>query len=136
MLHLAVGDVAVDAGLVGGPDDSGLVGAVLEVAVHAVVAGIDLAADKPLCVGHMPLHDGVPFAEPVQISCHLAPKTRRIIFRAMPHGFVLLLTVDVSTGGKRGGRRKGSSFLQNTVDTLVARLSHTLVCSCAIKTAC
>ena len=101
--------------------------------IDTVVAGIDLAADKPFGIGHMALHHGVPFPEPCKVAGHLAPKARRIILRPIPHRFILLLAADIRSGGKGGWWRKGASFPERALDTLISRLRLLEICSWAIK---
>ena len=76
VLELAVGDVAVLARLVAGPDDGGLVAAVLQVAVHAVEAGVEPPAREPgevdlLVVG---VEDRVPGVEPGRGASACSPQ--------------------------------------------------------------
>ena len=115
------------------PDDRRFVARrTVQMAIDAVIAGIDFATDKPLCVRHMSLNDGVPLAEPFQVSCHLTPESRRIILGSMPHRLILLFTADVSICRKCGWRCKRSSFLQNALNALTSRLRHLSICSWAI----
>src|SRR5262249_6786998 len=99
------------------PDDGGLVLArPVEVAVDAVVAGVDLAAHEPLRVRFVPDKDLVPAPKPVHGLGLLAPEAFRIILAALPEFFVLGQVLDVRLGGKLGGRREGAGFLQDAGD--------------------
>ncbi len=103
-MKLAVGDVLVLAGIIALPDDGGLVAVRLQVAVEAVVAGVELAVLEPAdvdVVGEVPVQDVVPLLEPVDVFFRLfRPEPFGVFHRALVHGFVLF-------GGDVGLGREG-----------------------------
>ncbi len=78
-VEVPVGEHAPVAGLAL-PDDGGLVAlAGLDVAVAAVVAGVDLAADEPPGVRRVPLQRLLPGLEPVQPLGGVLPEADRVL---------------------------------------------------------
>ncbi len=102
------------------PDDRDLVAvAVLDLPVDAVVAEVRLAADEPLRVGELPLEDGVPRLEPVELPATSPQKPsgsrieRSYIARYCVH------RADVRAADRIGEPRRGRedpAFLQDGLD--------------------
>src|SRR5690606_38681017 len=75
----------------------------VQVAVQAVVRGVQLSADEPARVRRVPVENPIPRTGPVELAVPAGPVSLRIGFR---------LGVDVRTGDVRGGgelRRRGES---------------------------
>src|SRR6185295_16412443 len=112
VLELAVGDVAVLPRLVPGPDDGRLLSPVWQVAVDAVVTGVQAAAAEPgeVHLLHVHVHDVAGRSEPVDDAGHLAPEVPRLLDRAAVHLPVLREALDVGVlgdvglDGNHGGR--------------------------------
>ena len=64
-------------------------------AVEAVVGKIELAADKPLGPGMVPLQDLVPLLEPVQFVRDSAPEFFRLLDRLAVDALVIFQALDV-----------------------------------------
>jgi len=97
VLELAIRNVLVDPGLVTGPDDRGLLAPGREMAVDAVVAGVQPGARVPGEVDLLVVrveHLG-PGVEPVEDLCLLAPECRGIRERLLVDALVLVETLDV-----------------------------------------
>ena len=88
-----------------------------QVAIDAVVAGVRRAADEPLCVRHVSFERLVKVFEPVQVlASQIAPESRRIVLRPVPHLFILLFRADVRLSRKLWRRCKLTVFLQNALN--------------------
>ena len=88
------------------PQDGGLVRLVAQgVAVDAVVAEVDLAADKPLRPGQVPFEDLGPGREPVQLLRDRTPEGFGIVDGLFVEGLVFLKGLDVRFRGEI--RRRG-----------------------------
>jgi hypothetical protein len=119
-MELLIGEGAFFAGLAGAggfalPDQGCLVGdRGAEMAVQAIVADIELAADKPLGVGKLPLQDFFPGLEPDQFGFGLAmPEGLGVL-----DGFAVKLAVlgqgaDVGARGEGFGRRENALFIED-----------------------
>jgi hypothetical protein len=78
-------------------------------AVDAVVAEVELAADEPLGVGQIPFEDLVPGLEPVQVFGDAGPEGFRIVDGLLVEGLVLFKALDVGLGAelRRAAERRG-----------------------------
>jgi hypothetical protein len=76
--------------------------------VDAVIAEVELAADKPLGPGEIPVEDLVPRLEPVQLAGCFGPEFFGIFDRLLIKGFVLLEALDVSLGAELRWRRENT----------------------------
>ncbi len=86
------------------PEDSSLVAKAGEyVAVDAVVAHIDAAADEPFGDGGLPVEDGVPGVKPVELAGDAGPEVFGVLDRVLVHGFVLFEGANVGAGAEGGG---------------------------------
>ena len=102
------------------PDDGGFVGAGSKgIAVDAVVAEIELAADEPLGPGQVPVENFVPGLEPVQLARHAGPEFFRIFNGLLVEGLVLFQALNVRLGAELGRRGKDAVFAECGVDVLV-----------------
>ena len=118
-VQFGVGEAANFAGLAF-PDDRGLVGALAEgVAVDAVVAEVDLAADEPLGPGQIPLENFVPGLEPVELLRGFGPECFGIVDGLLVEGFVFGEALDVGLGAELRRRRKDAVFAQRGVDIAI-----------------
>src|SRR5262249_34184863 len=96
------------------PDDGGLVFASSrQMAIEAVVRGVELASGKPLGVRLVPDQDFVPALEPVQGLGLFRPKSIRIVLGALAEPLVIRLAADAGLGDKIGRRRKRSRLLED-----------------------
>ena len=99
------------------PDDGRLVLTPCEqVAVDAIVTGVDLSADEPLGFGHVPLNHMVPLFEPVKVAGQFAPERGRIVLGLIPHLLILGFRADVRLFREFCRGRKRSSLLQCTLN--------------------
>src|SRR5205085_1891921 len=87
-----------------------------QVAVEAVIAGVDFAAGKPLGMGLFPVEDFAPFPEPMQLFGLLRPEAFRIVLGLLPELLIFVPALDRRLGAKLPRRRKNPPFLQNTRD--------------------
>ena len=118
-VELGVGEAANLAGLAL-PDERGLAGACAEgVAVDAVVAEIELAADEPLGPGQIPLENLVPGLEPVQILRRAGPEFFGVFDGLLVERLVLLEALDVGLGAELRRWGKDAVFAQRGVDIAV-----------------
>jgi len=92
VLQLAIRHVAVDARLVGGPDDRGALAVLLDVPVDTVDAGVQPAAEEPAEVHLLEIgvEHGVPGVVPVERPPLLGPEPRRVLERPLVDLAVLL----------------------------------------------
>jgi len=92
VLELAIGDLPVRPGLVAGPQDRGALGVLLEMAIDAVHAGVQLPPQVPAEVRlvEIRVEHGVPRVEPVERLRLLGPEARRIVDRSAVEGAVLV----------------------------------------------
>jgi len=99
VLHLPIGDVAVLPRLVAGPDDGRLLAALRQVAVDAVVAGVEAPPGEPGEVDllRIDVHDVAGRVVPVENAGLLAPEVLRRLDRASVHLFVLLEILDIGS---------------------------------------
>ena len=114
-VELGVGEAADFAGLAF-PDEGGLVGACAEgVAVDAVVAEVELAADEPFGPGEIPLEDFVPGLEPVEIAGDVGPEGFGIVDGLLVEGLVLgealMWALAANSGG--GGKTRFSRRVES-----------------------
>ena len=117
------------------PDDGGLVAArPVQVAIEAVGAGVELAADEPLGVRLVPDQHLVPVLEPVERFGLLGPEALGIVLGALPELFVLGQALDVGLGGELRRRRKGAGFLEDAGDVAVGGRGHGRASSSASAT--
>ena len=115
-VQFGVGEAANLAGFAL-PDERGLLGALAEgVAIDAVVAQVELAADKPLGPGQIPLEDLVPGLEPVQLSGHAGPECFGIVDGLLVEGFILGKRADAGLGPELRRWGKDAVFAQRGVD--------------------
>jgi hypothetical protein len=104
-VQLAIGEFALEAGLVALPDDCGLIAPIGEMAIEAIVGDVELGALEPLdgdvaIVGPVP--DLVPLLEPVHVLLgHLAPESLGVVDGPPVHGLVLVLADQRAFGGAR-----------------------------------
>src|SRR5262249_12701730 len=84
-----------------------------EMAIEAVVRGVDLTADEPFGVRFVPLKDAIPAFEPVQPLGLGGPEAVGSVVGLLPQGLVLDEALDVGLSGEVGRRRKGTVFLEN-----------------------
>ncbi len=118
-MQFAIGQAAHFAGLAF-PDQGRLVAPLAEgVAVHAVVAQVELSAHKPLGPGQVPFEDLVPRLEPMQIPCRPGPESLGILDRFPVHLLVLLEALDVRFGAEFSRRRKDSIFAESGIQILI-----------------
>ena len=112
-LQLRVGVSAAFVRVVAFPNERGVVAlAIVYVAVDAVVAGVELAADEPLNLRLVivPFAERVPFFKPVQALGVLRPKPFRVVDRSVVKFAVLLEGGDVCVGRSLGAGRVGFGF--------------------------
>jgi hypothetical protein len=119
-VQFGVGEAANLAGFAF-PDERGLLGALaagfgIDVAIEAVVAQVEFAADEPLGPGQIPLEDLVPGLEPVQLAGHAGPECLGIVNGLLVEGFVFGERADVGPGAELRRRGKHAVFAQRGVD--------------------
>jgi hypothetical protein len=104
VLQVAVADVLVLAGLVLGPDDGRLVALVLQVPVHAVVAGVQAAAVVPaeIHVLVVVVEGDARLDEPGDVLGLLGPEGVRIVQGQAVQPLILFHAADVAVGGDFG----------------------------------
>ena len=110
-VQFAIGDLLVDVGIVGLPDDGDLIATAVQVPVQAVVGDVELATLEPLdievvgvvAVVHHLIEGLAPGDE---LVCLLGPEAIGIIDRPLVHGRVLF-GVDVGLGGDVRGNWVG-----------------------------
>ncbi len=87
------------------------------VPVEAVVGDVDLPTVEPPSVGRLPVENGVPWLEPIELGCFSCPETFEVL-----GGFgVDRRGVDLGGGGEAGRRGKVPVFGQKRLDFLVSR---------------
>ena len=110
-VQFAIGDLLVDVGIVGLPDDGDLIATAVQVPVEAVVGDVELATLEPLdvevvgvvAVVHHLVEGLAPGDELIRL---LGPEAIGIVDRPLVHGRVLF-GVDVGLGGDVRGNRVG-----------------------------
>ncbi len=104
VLQVAVGDVAVLARLVAGPDDGGLLALRGEVAVDAVVAGVQAPAGVPgeVDLVHVHVHDAARLMEPIDDLRLFLPETVGVLDRPAVQRLVLIQAFDPGALGDVG----------------------------------
>src|SRR4029077_5761700 len=87
-----------------------------EMAIQAVVTGVELAADEPLGEWLLPLQHLVPLGKPGQGCRLLGPETLRIATCPLVKLLIFGERLDVGLGGKCRRRRKLPRFLEDAGD--------------------
>ena len=87
--------------------------------VEAVVAQIQLAADKPLCPGQIPLQHFVPRLEPVEFLRDISPERLRVFDGLLIHSLVLFKALDVGSLRKLFRRGKDAIFAESRFEILI-----------------
>ena len=80
------------------------------VAVDAVVAEVELAAEEPFGFGEVAGEDGVPGAEPVEFGGCFGPEGLRVFGALAVEVFVLGFACDAGFGGEVGGWGEDAVF--------------------------
>ncbi len=90
-------------------------------AVDAVVAEVDFAADEPLRPGQIPLQNLVPGLEPMELFRGTGPEGFRVFNGLLVEGFVFLEALDVRLGAELFRRREDAVFAQRGVEVLAGK---------------
>ena len=116
VLEVGVGDGAAVTGLALPLDGGAVTETGVDVAVHAVDGGVDLAADEPLRVGRVPVQNGVPLPIPLEPAGLLLPEAESVGGRG-----VIGVRLDVGVRGELRGRREATCFVEKVGQCLLAR---------------
>ncbi len=104
------------------PDDCGLAGTGSQgMAVDAVVAQVELAADKPFCRRQVPFEHLVPGFEPVQIFRDTGPEGLGIFDGFLVHRLVLFEALDVGLAAELLRWRKDPQFSKSGIQILIGK---------------
>ena len=104
------------------PDDCGLAGAGSQsMPVDAVVAQVELAADKPFCRWQVPFEHLVPRLEPMQIFRDSSPEGLGIFDGFLVHHLVLFEAFDVCLVAELLRWREDAQFSKSGVQILIGK---------------
>lgn len=117
-MKLAVGDDLFVTGLPF-PDDGCLIGPrSVEMAVEAVLGGVQLSADKPIGIRELPVEDLGPFFKPVEFLGLAGPEFVRALHRLGMELPVLGYILDPGFFRKLGGRLENAVLNKMGLDVL------------------
>ena len=107
------------------PDQRGLVAARgVEMAIEAVVRGIDRTANEPFRIREIPLERLAERIEPMQVVRAFGPERVGVILSALAQGLVLVEIFDPRALTELSGRRELSGFGQGRIDMSRFSRSH------------